>query len=146
MYTYIYIYIYIYIHTYIHTHIHTYMHTCIDGLPRGESPVGDTKHIIIPLNLTLSRRADTPSAYGRFSEAHGLNDLPDPGASNSCMHTFPETDAGFTMDWHTILHIWIRDMRTDRTGVCRKTLLRRSMHVGMLALRAPTQGLRSSFC
>ena len=32
------------------------------------------------------------------------------------------------------------------TAVCEKTLLRRRIYVGILAFRAPNQGLESSFC
>ena len=35
--------------------------------------------------------------HGRLSKARALNRVPDPGASNSCMHTFPEIDDEFTM-------------------------------------------------
>ena len=39
----------------------------------------------------------SPNPYGRFSEFHVLNYLPDLGSLNSCMHTSPETNDGCAM-------------------------------------------------
>ena len=48
-----------------------------------------------PLQHTAARLDIAPPVpYGRFSRVHVSNCLPDPGASNSCMHTFPETNVG----------------------------------------------------
>ena len=48
---------------------------------------------------------------GQFLNIQVFHFLPDPGAFNSCMHTFPENNAGSTMVYNMILRIWIWDLR-----------------------------------
>ena len=48
---------------------------------------------------------------GRFSKVHVSNLLPDPGAFDSCMHTFPENNNGFAMVKRMLLCIVTWDLR-----------------------------------
>ena len=50
-------------------------------------------------------------SHGRFSEVHACIFLPDPGALNSCMHTFPKKNVGFTVVQHIITCIWIWELK-----------------------------------
>ena len=49
------------------------------------------------LALLAIRYRGRGEAYGRFSKVRVCVFLPDPGALNSCMHTFPEHYDGFTI-------------------------------------------------
>ena len=56
------------------------------------------------VRLTLAALLYRFISCGQFSKVQVIYFLPDPGALNSGMHTFPETNAGCTMVYHTTLH------------------------------------------
>ena len=103
---------------------------CASSLHRGHANL----LCIVPMLTDDPRRESSacrrPS--GRCSKVHGSHALPDPGALNSCVHTFVENNAGGTLVQHMILCIWIWDLRPSMWNCAKLTL--RELTVGWLSL------------